>query len=84
MISTLTACRATRCSGGLSDAFPLYTDSAEELSWLIAGEPLVRELSVNSLGQRRLFVMGGDRSRRTWFGDRSDYLEYGQHLDQRR
>ena len=30
------------------DAFPLYTDSAEELSWLIAGEPLVRELSVNS------------------------------------
>ena len=30
------------------DSFPLYTDSAEQLSWLIAGEPLVRELSVNS------------------------------------
>lgn len=30
------------------DAFPLYTDSAESLSWLIAGEPLVRELAVNS------------------------------------
>ena len=29
-------------------SFPLYTDSAESLSWLIAGEPLVRELAVNS------------------------------------
>ena len=24
------------------DSFPLYTDSAEQPSWLIAGEPLVR------------------------------------------
>ena len=29
-------------------SFPLYTDAAESLSWLIAGEPLVRELAVNS------------------------------------
>lgn len=29
-------------------SFPLYTDTAESLSWLIAGEPLVRELAVNS------------------------------------
>ncbi|MCH1610437.1 MAG: glycoside hydrolase family 16 protein, partial [Luminiphilus sp.] len=31
-----------------TDSFALYTDSADSLSWLIAGEPVVRELAVNS------------------------------------
>ena len=31
-----------------TDNFALYTDAADSLSWLVAGEPVVRELAVNS------------------------------------